>query len=157
MANARSNISLVADSAKQDGHQLQVLLVDDSPTQQVLISYLLRQLGHQVDTASDGFEALSAIQSDKRYDVILMDCQMSLMDGFQATRFIRKLEHLTCKQIAIIGISASALPEECFEAGMDDFLRKPLNKLLLKTTLGRSIRRKRFGMMRISEPLTAAH
>lgn len=67
---------------------------------------------------------------------------MPLMDGFQATRFIRELERVTDQQIAIIGVSSAASAEECFTAGMDDFLNKPTNKLILKAVLGRWIREK---------------
>jgi CheY-like chemotaxis protein len=79
----------------------------------------------------------------------MMDCQMPLMDGFQATRFIRELERVTGQHTAIIGISAFASAEACFIAGMDDFLSKPLNKLLLKVVLGRWIREKKGSTMNL--------
>lgn len=143
MARVPVDIIEMADSSTQDGPQLCVLLVEDNPVQQILVTHLLKQLGHAPCIASDGFEALSAVQRDRCYDVILMNCQMPLMDGFQATRFIREVESITGQQIAVIGISADASPDACFTAGMDDFLRKPLNKLLLKVALGRWIREKK--------------
>ncbi len=115
---------------------LNVLLVEDSPFQQHVVSFLLQQLGHSVSIASDGFDALSAVQRE-HHDVILMDCQMSLMDGFEATRLIKEILRSTNKHIPIIGVSANLTAEECFAAGMDDFLRKPVKKQILKAILSR--------------------
>lgn len=115
---------------------LKVLLVEDSPFQQHVVSFILQQLGHSVNIASDGFDALSAVQRE-HHDVILMDCQMNLMDGFEATRLIKEVLRSTNKQIPIIGVSANLTAEECFAAGMDDFLRKPVKKQILKAILSR--------------------
>jgi CheY-like chemotaxis protein len=130
-------------SSIHNEHQLRILLVEDNPVHQMLMSHLLKQLGHAINVASDGFEALSAVQQDGCYDVVLMDCQLPLMDGFQATRFIREFERTSGQQITIIGISATASSERCFMAGMDDFLSKPLNKLVLQAVLARLIREKK--------------
>jgi CheY-like chemotaxis protein len=143
MAKSSADILHLRASSNADEHQLRVLLVEDNPVQQMLIAQLLKQLGHATSVVSDGFEALAAVRQDDCYDVILMDCQMPLMDGYQAARFIRELERVTSQQTHIIGISAFSSPDECFTAGMDDFLSKPLNKLLLKATLGRLIRGKK--------------
>jgi len=143
MARVTSDSLGLEEHATEDGHELHILLVDDSQFQRLLLGHLLRKLGHSVTIASDGFEALSAVQLDRCYDVILMDCQMPLMDGLVATRFIREIERVTGQQIAIIGMSANASAEECFMAGMDDFLRKPLSNVILKTVLSRWIRQKK--------------
>jgi rare lipoprotein A len=140
MAKQSTDIPPVEDSSQQDRHQLRVLLVEDGPVQQMAISHLLKHLGHNVTVAGDGFQALAEVQRDNCYDVILMDCRMPLMDGFQATRLIRQAERITGQQTAIIGIGAASSPDECFMAGMDDFLSKPLNKMLVKEVLGRWIR-----------------
>jgi CheY-like chemotaxis protein len=145
MARLPADIIPLQCCSIQGRQQLSVLLVEDSVFQQVLIAHMLKQLGHEVSVANDGFEALSAIQLNRCYDVILMDCRMPLMDGFLATKFIREAEQITGQRIAIIGISADTSPEACFVAGMDDFLSKPLNKLILKATLGRWIRKKYLG------------
>ncbi|MBX9693167.1 MAG: response regulator [Cyanobacteria bacterium] len=131
----------------QDAHsheelELRILVVEDNPFQQVIITLLLKQLGHRVSVASDGFETLSAIQQE-RYDVIFMDCELGLMDGFQATQFIREMERATGQRTTIIGISASAVSEQCFQAGMDNFLSKPMNKMILRAELGNLIRQKK--------------
>jgi two-component system, sensor histidine kinase and response regulator len=143
MAKSSANILHLRAPSNADEHQLRVLLVEDSPIQQMLITQLLKQLGHATSVVSDGFEALAAMRQDDCYDAILMDCQMPLMDGYQAAKFIRELERGTSQHMHIIGISAFASQDECFTAGMDDFLSKPLNKLLLKAILGRLIREKK--------------
>ncbi|MDZ4837356.1 MAG: response regulator [Candidatus Melainabacteria bacterium] len=127
----------------QDALQLSVLLVEDSFLQQHVVVHLLKQLGHAVSIASDGFEALSAVQQHSGFDVILMDCHMPLMDGFEAARLIKNSTSLNGSQIAIVGLSADALAEDCFSAGMDDFVRKPVNRQILGAVLSRWSRQKR--------------
>lgn len=138
MAKLLFDLFSASDNSPQRG--LRILLVEDSPLQQKLIAHLLTQLGHTVGLASDGFEALSAVQMDGCYDVVLMDCQLPLMDGLQTTRLIREAERKTGQQLAIIGISATASADDCFAAGMDDFLNKPICKPILKSVLGRYAR-----------------
>lgn len=125
---------------------LRVLLVDDSYLQQRTLELLLLQLGHSVTAVSDGCEALAAILQDRSYDVVLMDCQMPYMDGFQATRVMRKIEDKTGQRLGIVGISATASRTKCFTAGMDDFLPKPIGKPMLKAVLGRWSRSKLAGI-----------
>jgi CheY-like chemotaxis protein len=156
MPNSHSKLIQLPRSAALADRQLRILLVDDSPIQQLISSLLLRQLGHLVSIAGDGFEALSLLQLDHPYDLVLMDCQMPLMDGFQATAFIRKMEQITNQRIPIIGISATASADNCFAAGMDDFLAKPLKKLIVQAILGRWIRNKQPGQARSSEAVSHA-
>jgi CheY-like chemotaxis protein len=115
---------------------LKVLVVEDSPLQQVLLALMLKQLGYTVSFASDGFEAISAIRQT-RYDAILLDCQLPLMSGIQATKYIRDLSKLTKRNPTIIGISATASRTQCLEAGMDDFLPKPVSRAVLREALSR--------------------
>ena len=102
-----------------------VLVAEDNPTNQKVIVMRLARLGCQVDVANDGQEAVQAASSTA-YDLILMDCQMPLMDGFQATRAIRK----KCgSRVPIVALTANAMEgerERCLEAGMDDYLAKPV-------------------------------
>ena len=87
---------------------------------------LLERMGHRVDIAPDGQEAVAAVTS-YAYDLVLMDCQMPRMDGYAATRAIRQLD--PSRLIPIVAMTASATPEaqrRCREAGMDDFLTKPV-------------------------------
>jgi len=132
----------MAKTTKAGGKCLHVLLAENNPFQQLMISHLLKQLGHTVTISGDGFETLSTIQRDRCYDVLLISCHLPLMDGIAATKFIRSSEQASGGHLPIIGISATASPDICFNAGMDDFIRKPVQKLLLKAILGRWLREK---------------
>jgi CheY-like chemotaxis protein len=110
------------DSAK--GQKFRILMAEDNLINQRVGQLILKRAGFSVDLASDGREALEAHRKDP-YDVILMDCQMPVMDGFEASRNIRRLKH---PQPVIIAVTANALVgerEKCLEAGMDDYLSKP--------------------------------
>ena len=98
---------------------------------------LLEKLGLKVEIATNGKEAVEAF-SQKRFSVILMDCKMPEMDGFEATRAIRKLETLSGTYTPIIAITALAMSGDqvrCISAGMDDYLTKPIDTNLLKLKL----------------------
>jgi PAS domain S-box-containing protein len=113
-----------------------VLLVEDNPANQTVALLILSRFGCQTDLAGNGREAIAA-WAEKQYDLILMDCQMPEMDGFTATREIRKQES-NGRRIPIVALTANALEEEkekCFEAGMDDHLAKPFRKSDLKKIL----------------------
>jgi signal transduction histidine kinase/HPt (histidine-containing phosphotransfer) domain-containing protein len=104
-----------------------ILVVDDNDINQTLVVILLKKLGYQTDQAYDGQEALAA-HASQAYGLILMDCQMPIMDGFEATRRIREIEAQQGRHTAIIAITANAMPgdrERCLQAGMDDYLAKP--------------------------------
>ena len=115
-----------------------ILLAEDNLVNQRVAVAVMKKLGIKPDLAVNGIEALKAIQ-DKAYDLILMDCQMPEMDGFQATREIRAWEP-EGNRVPIIAMTANAMQgdrERCLEAGMDDYLAKPVAILDLKTTLQR--------------------
>ena len=106
----------------------QVLLVEDNATNRELALALLNKFSITPDIAVNGKEAVEAVQS-KSYDIIFMDCQMPVMDGFKATKFIRQLE--LSPQPIIIAMTANAMPEDranCLAAGMDDYLSKPVRR-----------------------------
>lgn len=106
-----------------------VLLVEDNPALRELATRQLKRLGIDVVTASDGMEAVTNAASNY-YDLILMDCQMPVMDGFEATKEIRKIEGSGKRHTPIVALTASVLPqdrEKCFAAGMDEFLTKPVS------------------------------
>ncbi|WP_372870598.1 ATP-binding protein [Shewanella sp.] len=118
-----------------------ILLVEDNKVNQMVAMGMLNNLGLQhVDIAANGLEALSALQH-QHYDIILMDCLMPEMDGYQATVAIRlgeAGEH--CKDIPIIAMTANAMKgdkEQCLEAGMSDYLSKPLEIHALSEMLQR--------------------
>lgn len=103
--------------------RLSILVVDDSYINQRVISLMLKKLGHQADIAENGAEAIKALE-DRCYDLVLMDIEMPLMDGFEATRIIRQRWHQNHKIIAVTALSGCR--DACLEAGADDFLAKPL-------------------------------
>lgn len=111
--------------------RLQVLVVEDNPINQMIISGLLRKLGIQPLMTSSGADAVDIVRErHPSLDLILMDCEMPVMDGYETTRAIRSLErHLQLRPVCIIALTAHALPEHraaCIAAGMDDYLSKPL-------------------------------
>jgi CheY-like chemotaxis protein len=101
-----------------------ILIAEDNAINQKVVMLILRRAGFNIDVVSDGQEAVEA-HRQKPYDLILMDCQMPSMDGFEASRHIRKLN---TPQPVIIAVTANALVgerERCLDAGMDDYLSKP--------------------------------
>jgi signal transduction histidine kinase/ActR/RegA family two-component response regulator len=122
-----------------------VLLVEDNPVNQKLAVRLVEKLGYRVDVVANGREALEAT-SLRSYAAILMDCQMPEMDGFAATRHIRQRSAVRPEQshLPIIAMTANAMSgdrERCLEAGMDDYITKPIKFEVLKTTLERWLNR----------------
>ncbi len=115
---------------------LRILLVEDSLVNQKLAATVLRKRGHDVSVASNGREALGVLEL-QAFDLILMDIQMPEMDGLEATRAIREREQATGDHIPIIALTAHALEgdrERCLDAGMDNYLAKPIHaKRLLET------------------------
>ena len=114
-----------------------ILVVEDNPVNQLVATGLLAALGYTTDTADDGLAAIEAAR-DGGFDAILMDVQMPHMDGYTATRHIRA--HETGRRQPIIAMTAAAVAgerERCLEAGMDDFLTKPVDAARLAETLKR--------------------
>lgn len=103
---------------------LRILMAEDNAINQRVGKLILQRAGFEIDLVSDGSEAVEAHRANP-YDLILMDCQMPTMDGFEASRHIR---HLGQKQPVIVAVTANALVgerERCLSAGMDDYLSKP--------------------------------
>jgi CheY-like chemotaxis protein len=113
-----------------------ILLVEDNPVNQRVALRLLILLGYNADIAENGAEALSLLEHNG-YSAVLMDLQMPVMDGLTATRFIRSLDGDTSR-IPIIALTANALEGErqkCLDAGMNDFLTKPINRVKFAAAL----------------------
>ncbi|WP_151634542.1 response regulator [Noviherbaspirillum aerium] len=127
--------------AAHPGHTFEgqrVLLADDNPVNQQVAIRMLEKLGCRPDVACDGQQAVG-MQRDKAYDLILMDCDMPLLDGFQATALIRRLDG-SAKHVPVIALTACTTQEErdkCAAAGMNDFLSKPIRPQTLKDMLAR--------------------
>jgi signal transduction histidine kinase/DNA-binding response OmpR family regulator len=115
-----------------------ILLAEDNPFNQKVAEGLLKLLGCRVELAANGAEALERVR-DKEYDLVFMDCQMPEMDGYEATRRIRKLP-APRNETLIVAMTANALSGDrnaCFDAGMDDFLSKPVTKAVVESTLAK--------------------
>ena len=127
-----------ADAAEFAGKRL--LLVDDNELNAMLASRVLQMLGIDVTIAENGAVALDAF-ARARFDIVLMDCQMPVLDGYNATRHIRELEARTgARRTPIIAITANTLAgdrEKCLAAGMDDYLGKPYSARDLRPKLTR--------------------
>jgi PAS domain S-box-containing protein len=114
-----------------------ILLVEDNLVNQKVALGLLRKIGLSADIASNGQIALEKIDAEK-YDLVLMDCQMPVMSGYEATEIIRKNENDTNEHLTIIAMTANAMEgdrEKCIAAGMDDYLPKPVKLDVLKEIL----------------------
>jgi len=114
-----------------------ILIVEDNLINQKVAVSILEQLGYKSGIANNGEEGIAMARTGE-YALILMDCHMPVMDGFEATRRIRDMERDSGKHIPIIALTANAMREEkpqCLAAGMDDYLSKPVNKSELKASL----------------------
>lgn len=117
--------------------QLRVMVVEDNPTNQKLLKALLKKLGCVPHLAQDGLEAVDAAQMEN-FDLILMDCAMPRMDGYDATRAIRTLQARSDFRSRIVAVTSNALPgdrEKCILAGMDGFVSKPVDPQILRQVL----------------------
>jgi len=118
---------------------LRILLAEDNPINQKLALILLQKAGYSVDAVETGTQAIEKVQANP-YSAVLMDVQMPEMDGFEATRRIRASEQNNGGHIPIIAMTAHAMPgdrERCLEAGMDDYVTKPLDSRVLFNAMDR--------------------
>jgi CheY-like chemotaxis protein len=126
---------------------LRILIAEDNPVNQLLISRLLEKRGHAIKVAGNGRLALESLQ-EAAYDLVLMDVQMPEMDGMEATRLLRESESKTGRHITVVGVTAHAMAgdrERCLEAGMDGYLSKPIRPKELDELLERLAAAKRRG------------
>lgn len=137
-------VNIGVDVALQPAIGGRVLLVEDVDFNQIVIKTLLEPLGIDVYVASNGEEALRRLDED-RYDLILMDCQMPVMDGYEATKTIRAQEW-PGEHIPVIALTASVFRAErqkCIDAGMDDFIPKPFDEAVLRDKVVKWLRQAR--------------
>jgi PAS domain S-box-containing protein len=131
------------EGESNDAGPLEILVAEDNRAGQTLVCSLLKELGHRITTAVDGREALElARQSD--FDLILMDLQMPVMDGLQATAEIRASERLRSRHTQIVAMTAYAMKgdrERCLNAGMDGYISKPFQRRELLDLVRRAGRR----------------
>jgi CheY-like chemotaxis protein len=128
------------DEALRPG-SLKILLVEDNRINQKVASGILANQGHRVEIAENGELALAALaRSD--FDVVLMDCQMPVLDGFEATRQLRLSTTVRNPAIPVIAITANAMHgdrEQCLAAGMNDYISKPVSDKEVREALARVI------------------
>jgi CheY-like chemotaxis protein/HPt (histidine-containing phosphotransfer) domain-containing protein len=128
----------VSPTTMRPGSAGRVLVAEDNPVNQLVALGVLRDLGYEVELVSNGREALDTLGAET-FDAVLMDCHMPEMDGFDATMELRRLEG-GGRRTPVIAMTAGVLDEDrerCLEAGMDDFVGKPVDVEHLRHTLGR--------------------
>lgn len=123
------------------GKSLDILIVEDTPANQKVVAAILKKRGHRTVIANNGREALDCLRGDE-FDVVLMDVQMPIMDGLQATAAIRESETGSDEHIPIIAMTAHAMRgdrEKCLAAGMDEYIAKPIDSAKLIHLLERLV------------------
>lgn len=139
-AFSRASDSMTAPIVPERSNQVRALIVEDNPINARVLSALLRGLGMDCEVANDGRTGVEQVRRAE-FDVVLMDCEMPIMDGFEATKAIRAFSAPWAK-IPIIAVTSHASAEDrhrCADAGMDDYVSKPIRKDLLIDALARHV------------------
>lgn len=121
--------------------KLRILLAEDNSVNQLIAIKMLKNLGHSVTAVAGGNEVIDALEAAS-YDLILMDCQMPGMDGYDTTHVIRNSPTLDCREIAIIAMTANAMAgdrEKCLAVGMNDYVSKPVKVNDLQRVIERTL------------------
>ena len=138
--HARTQPIVTGERLRDPARERRILLAEDNAVNQKVARGTLERLGYQVDIVANGADAVAAWETG-HYDLILMDCQMPVMDGYQATREIRSRER-GASHVPIVALTADAMKgaeQQCRDAGMDDYLTKPFNRAQLAQTLERHL------------------
>ncbi|KMQ74736.1 ATP-binding protein [Marinobacter subterrani] len=134
--NGRPDFTSAALQPETD-QPLSILLVEDNRVNQLVASSLLKKLGHETDHAENGQRAIHALEQ-KHYDMVLMDCQMPVMDGYEATQRIR--QNPEWRDLPIIAVTANVMQgdrEDCLASGMNDYITKPYKRDDLRAVINR--------------------
>jgi PAS domain S-box-containing protein len=132
---------LTRHSLQEDRQRLRVLLAEDNAVNQAVATRLLERRGFSVTAVGDGRAAVDALSAGS-FDVVLMDIQMPGMDGFQAVAEIRRREEASGRHVPVIALTAHALVgdnKRCLDAGMDDYISKPIDKTELLAAIDRAL------------------
>jgi signal transduction histidine kinase/DNA-binding response OmpR family regulator len=126
------------EKEKHPNSDFRLLLAEDNAVNQLVATTMLKKLGYTIDVVNNGEEAINAVQKE-RYDLILMDCQMPVLDGYMATEAIRKsTQPKSERDIPIVALTAHAMmnnDQKCFDAGMDGYLTKPIRLSELESAI----------------------
>lgn len=139
-AHSSSNATLATSTTQTVSTGQRILVVEDNLVNQKLIGTILRKSGYQVEIAENGADALKKV-AEERFALVFMDIQMPVMGGLEATRSIRAEEN-GVNRLPIIALTAHAFPEDrelCFEAGVDEYLTKPIDRSKLLETIKRFV------------------
>ena len=126
----------VTEEKSGQNRSVKVLVVEDNPVNQKVLCAILKKIGFEAATANNGQEAVDFLDANT-VDVVLMDCQMPVMDGFEATQRIRRGDSSNAK-VPIIAVTANALAadrEKCLQVGMNDYIKKPIDRAIIKLML----------------------
>ncbi|MFT4178337.1 MAG: ATP-binding protein [Thermomonas sp.] len=128
--------------AQEAPRRPRLLLVEDNPVNLMVAQRLLEVIGVECDTAGNGQAAIEKLEADASYDLVLMDCQMPVLDGYSATRRWRELEQQrrAARRLPIVAMTANAMAgdrQKCLDAGMDDYLAKPVTRSDLEQCITR--------------------
>lgn len=137
MKNSYRN-SVILPSRMATRSSLNILIAEDNPVNQKVAQLMLQRLGHRTDLATNGQEVLRALEN-RAYDLVLMDIQMPEMDGIEATRLIRSRWPQGPKIIAITSFDPEFCRDQCFSAGVDDFINKPIRMNELGAAIERNM------------------
>jgi CheY-like chemotaxis protein len=119
--------------SESQASSLDILLADDNPVNSKIACTMLEKAGHRIDVVADGAAAIEAVLG-KAYDLVLMDVQMPVMDGLEATRRIRAITKTGATHLPIVAVTANAMTgddQQCLDAGMDDYVTKPIDRARL--------------------------
>jgi CheY-like chemotaxis protein len=132
-----------------------ILVAEDNESARMIMCDLCRIFGYEVDGVTNGLEAVEAC-ARTQYDLVLMDCQMPVMGGLDATRRIRAAEGSESRRrTVIIAVTGDGNPEQCIAAGMDDYLPKPTRPVQFRTTISRWLEPKRTSQITATSQLTS--
>ena len=127
MSPQTAETQVIEPIAFSQERSLRILVAEDNPVNQRIAIKMLEKLGHRSDVVANGVEAVQAA-AFVPYDLILMDCQMPEMDGYEATRQIRESLNSSIPIIALTANATQVAQDKCYDAGMNDFVFKPVRQ-----------------------------